>query len=70
MSSVLQAALSGLAWFLAVVWLDFSYGLKMHVTTSVVIGGSVMSLTLLLLTLSGRLVHGCVAQNGAIDSED
>ena len=55
LSSVVQIALSGLAWFLAVPWLDFSYGLKIHVAPAVVIGGSVGSLTLLLLTLSGRL---------------
>jgi hypothetical protein len=62
LSSVLQVALSGLAWFLAVAWLDFSYDLKIHVAPAVVIGGSVMSLTLLLLTFSDRLqqnlVHG------------
>jgi hypothetical protein len=62
LGGVFRVALSGLAWFLAVAWLDFSYGVKIHVAPAVVIGGSVMSLTLLLLTLSDRLqqnlVHG------------
>jgi hypothetical protein len=62
LSGVLRVALGGLAWSLAVAWLDFSYGVKIHVAPAVVIGGSVMSPTLLLLTLSDRLqqnlVHG------------
>ena len=52
---LLQIGLSGAAWFLAVAWLDFSYGLAMHLAPVMLTGILVMSLTLLLLTLSGRL---------------
>jgi hypothetical protein len=55
LSSVLQVALSGLAWVLAVAWLDFSGGLKMHLAPAAMTGVLVVGLTLLLLGVSGQL---------------
>jgi hypothetical protein len=43
---VIQLGLSGVAWFLAVAWLDFSDGLKVGLVPSLVVGLFVMYLTL------------------------
>jgi hypothetical protein len=52
---VIQIALSGVAWFLAVAWLDFSDGLKLGVVPAAVVGLFVMYLTLFLLAAPGRI---------------
>jgi hypothetical protein len=52
---VIRSALSGVAWFLAVAWLDFSGGPKVGLAQAVMIGLFVMYLTLFLLTASARL---------------
>jgi hypothetical protein len=53
--NVIQVALSGMAWFLAVAWLDFSDGLKVGLVPALVIGLFVMYLTLFLLAAPVRL---------------
>jgi hypothetical protein len=52
---VIRSALSGVAWFLAVAWFDFSGGPKVGLAQAVMIGFFVMYLTLFLLTASARL---------------
>jgi hypothetical protein len=52
---VLPIALSGVAWFLAVAWLDFSDGLKVGLVPALAVGLLVMYLTLFLLAVPVRL---------------
>ena len=49
---VIQISLSGVAWFLAVTWLDFSGGPQVSLALAVVLGFFVMYFTLFLLTAS------------------
>ena len=47
-----KIALSAVAWFLAVVWLNFSGGPQLDLVPAIVMGFFVMSFTLLLLAAS------------------
>src|SRR6266536_394522 len=49
---VIQISLSGVIWFLAVAWLDFSGGPGVDLALAVVLGFFVMYFTLFLLTAS------------------
>lgn len=49
---VIRVVLSGVAWFLAVTWLNFAAGMEVDLDLAVVTGFFVMFLTLFLLTAS------------------
>src|SRR6476619_2859176 len=50
--AVIKIALSAVAWFLAVAWLDFSGGPEVDLVLAVVTGFFIMFFTLILLTAS------------------
>ena len=52
---LLKVGLSGVAWFLAAVWLHLSDGFRLGLTPAAVVAVLVMNLTLLLLAASDSL---------------